>query len=407
MRDEIISADCHIDLCWLPPDLFVSNASPELRDRMPYVTDGPQGPRWVTKSGASLGLVNGMGSAGRPYVPGQIHRSDRMASTGLYEDGQRGIRRLTDPHLRLHDQDRDGVQGEVLYGILGTTGRLNDPEAAVEVMRIYNAWLADFCAAHPDRYAGLACIPNAPLAAAIAEVERVARRGGLRGLDLANAVDMTPLWHPSWLPLWEVVDASGLPLHFHTVGAPLPDAIRRVLLGLPDDPAAVGERLPLQVARAAHAVHITGFQIHMAGILTALIYAGVLERFPRLRVVIGESGIGWIPYILMRMDAEWEDQFKDLALTMPPSAYWHRQVWATYQTDPIGVRLLDVLGEDKVMWGSDFPHPDGVWPDSREYLQKELGHLPEGTRRKIVCENAARLYGFPLRVPGPAAGQGA
>src|SRR2546427_9581615 len=89
----------------------------------------------------------------REYVPGQIHRSDRMASTGLYEDGKRGVRRLTDPDLRLADQDRDGVQAEVLYGVLGTTRRLADHEAAAEVMRIYNEWLADFCATHPDRYA--------------------------------------------------------------------------------------------------------------------------------------------------------------------------------------------------------------------------------------------------------------
>src|SRR3989449_6451975 len=138
MRYEMISADCHVDLCWLPPELFTVNASAGLRDRMPYVTDGPKGSLWVTKKGAMLGLVNGMGSAGREYVPGQIHRSDRMAATGLYDDGKRGIRRLTDPELRLRDQDRDGVQAELLYGILGTTRRLDDPEAAAEVMRIYN-----------------------------------------------------------------------------------------------------------------------------------------------------------------------------------------------------------------------------------------------------------------------------
>ena len=178
MRYERISADCHVDLCWLPPDLFTTNASPALRDRMPYVTDGPKGRMWTTKSGANLGMMNGMGSAGRQYIPGKIHRADRMAATGLYDDGQRGIRRLTDPDLRVKDQDRDGVQAEVLYGVLGATGRLNDPEAAVEVMRVYNEWLADFCSAQPGRFAGLASIPNNPIDAAIAEVERVAKRGG-------------------------------------------------------------------------------------------------------------------------------------------------------------------------------------------------------------------------------------
>src|SRR2546422_7006774 len=119
-----------------------------------------------------------------------------------------------------------------------------------------------------------------------------------------------------------------------------------------------------------------------------------LERYPAMRVVIGESGIGWIPYVLERMDAEWEEQFKDLGLSLPPSDYWRRQCQATYQTDRVGVKLLDEIGVDNVMWGSDFPHPDGVWPDSREFIQRELGHLSVDVHRKIVCENAGKFYGF-------------
>jgi predicted TIM-barrel fold metal-dependent hydrolase len=394
---EAISADCHVDLCWLPPDLFVRNASAAMRDRVPYVTEGPGGPVWVTKKGANLGRVNGMGSAGREYIPGRIHRSDRMASTGLYEDGKKGIRRLTDPELRVKDQDRDGVQGEVLYGILGATGRLNDPEAAIETMRIYNEWLADFCSARPERFAGLASIPNHPLEAAIAEVERVVKRGALKGVDIANSSDLKPLWDPYWNPLWDVIDSCGLPLHFHTVGGYMPDQLRKIVMigsdptraNLPDAPA-----VSLPVARAAFATNITHFQINMANILTSMIFSGVLERHPRMRLVLGESGIGWIPYVLWRMDAEWEDQFKDLSLTMPPSEYWRRQCYATYQTDPIGIKLIDELGADRIMWGSDFPHPDGVWPDSQEIIKKELGHLPAEVRRKVICDNARALYTF-------------
>src|SRR3989441_1225620 len=195
--------------------------------------DGPKGPAWVTSKGAALGLMNGMGSAGREYIPSQIHRSDRMASTGLYEDGKRGIRRLTDPELRLRDQERDGVQAEVLYGILGTTRRLNDAEAAVEVMRIYNEWLGDFCDTHPDRYAGLASIPHQPAEAAVEEVKRVIKRGAVRGLDIANSLDMLPLWDPQWTPLWDVVNEARLPVHFHTVGGQMPDLTKLPpLLGL-------------------------------------------------------------------------------------------------------------------------------------------------------------------------------
>ena len=83
MKYHFISADCHIDLIWLPPDLFTANAPEALKDRMPYVAEGRKGLQWVAKTGAKFGLVNGMGSAARQYVPGEIHRSDRMASTGL------------------------------------------------------------------------------------------------------------------------------------------------------------------------------------------------------------------------------------------------------------------------------------------------------------------------------------
>ena len=141
-------------------------------------------------------------------------------------------------------------------------------------------------------------------------------------------------------------------------------------------------------------MNITGFQLAMSKIIMEIIYGGVLEVHPALKIVIGESGIGWIPYILEHMDLEWEDQFKDLTLTMKPSDYWRRQCHATYQSDPIGIRLLDILGEENVMWGSDFPHPDGVWPDSREFIARELGGVSESLRRKITCENAGRLYRF-------------
>ena len=87
MKYDVISADGHIDLIWLPPDLFTKNCSAAMKERVPYVVEGPKGPEWTSKNGAKFGLVNGMGSAGREYVPGIIHRSDRMASTGLYSDG--------------------------------------------------------------------------------------------------------------------------------------------------------------------------------------------------------------------------------------------------------------------------------------------------------------------------------
>jgi len=378
MKYEVISADCHIDLPWMPPDLFTGAAPEALKDRMPYVVDGDKGPKWVSRNGAEFGLVNGMGSAGREYVPGVINRSDRMAAEGLYDDGKAGIRRLTEPDLRIKDQDRDGIQAEVLYGVLGASARLDDPEAAVALLAIYNDWLAEFCDTHPDRFAGIACIPSHDIDAAAKEIARVAKRGAVRGVEIAGSHDRLPFFMPDWEPLWAAAAEAKLPVHMHTIGGKKPE---------------MDHLAPLQ-QRQAFACHITGFQIAMSRVLMEVIYGGVLEAHPDLTVVIGESGIGWIPYVLDHMDLEWEDQFTDLTLKMKPTEYWKRQCRATYQSDPIGLRLLDVMGEETVMWGSDFPHPDGVWPDSQDFIKREVGHLSAATQRKVICTNAARLYGF-------------
>ena len=195
MRYTRISADCHIDLPWIPPDLFTSNASAAMKERMPYVADGPDGPHWTCRNGQSFGLMNGVGPAGAKYVPGSHYRVDVMASTGLYDDGKKGIRRPTDPALRVKDMDRDGVQAEVIYGILGAATRLNDAEAANEMFRIYNDWLKDFCSHYPDRYIGLACLPYGDIDAAVKEIYRVAKLG-LRGMELSCSWDMEAMWHP-------------------------------------------------------------------------------------------------------------------------------------------------------------------------------------------------------------------
>ena len=91
--------------------------------------------------------------------------------------------------------------------------------------------------------------------------------------------------------------------------------------------------------------------------------AGVFERYPHLRIGFGESGVGWIPYALHRMDFEFEDRFRDL-MKLKPSEYWRRQCRATFQFDPIGAKLIDDIGVETIMWGSDYPHTDGIWPES-------------------------------------------
>ena len=371
-----ISADCHIDLPMLAPDLFTSNAQAALKERMPYVTEGRDGPYWTCKNGGSFGLLNGVGPSGQKLVAGQNHRVDIMAATGFYEDGKKGRRRPTDPVLRAKDMDRDGVQAEVIFGILGAATRLNDPAAANEMFRIYNDWLVDFCKHDPARFIGLACLPYGDIDAAVKEIHRVAKLG-LRGVELSCSWDMEPMWHPMWEPLWQAIHEVDLPLHFHTFPAVPPSLLDK----------AMGP-----TRRAAFFTVVSSFQMNLANILAAVIGAGVLERYPNVRISFGESGIGWIPYALDRMDFEWEDRFRDLGLKMKPSDYWRRQCKGTFQFDRIGGKLIDEMGVESIMWGSDYPHADGVWPESSKYIAEQFAHLPADVVHKITCENAGKFY---------------
>jgi len=378
MQYNRISADCHLDMIWLPPDLFTSQAPRAMKERMPFVGEGKTGLEWLAPNGNSFGLVAGVGSAGAPYVPGKQHRADRMAETGLYEAARRRERRPGTPDLRAQELDKDGVDAEVIYGVLAAAAKLNDAEASATMLRIYNDFINDFCKHYPQRMIGLACLPFGDIDAAVKEVHRVAKLGA-RGVELSCSWDMTPMWHPSWDPLWRAIDETQLPLHFHTFPAVDPK-LRAQYTG--------------DTLLAIRYGSICMFQITLGHILTALMGAAVFERFPRFRVVFGESGIGWIPYLLDRMDNEYLDQYRDIKLKLLPSEYWKRQCKATFQYDRIGTKLIEDMGIETLMWGSDYPHPDGIWPDSSEFIAKQFSDLPADVTRKIVCENAGKFYGL-------------
>src|SRR5205807_4188633 len=236
----------------------------------PYVAENSGGvKRWTDNNGAEYGLCGGVGATGTPHVPGKQLRADKMAEAGLYSDYfEKGLRRPTDPALRVKDMDRDGVDAEVIFGILGAATRLNDHEAANEMLRIYNDWLKDFCSHYPDRHIGLACLPYGDIDAAVKEIYRVAKLG-LRGLELSCSWDMEPMWHPMWEPLWKAVNDVQLPLHFHT----FPSVSQKVRM-----------QQQGQVRRMAQFTSVAGFQMNLINIIAAIIGAGVLERYPNMRV---------------------------------------------------------------------------------------------------------------------------
>ena len=271
MQYRRISADCHLDLPWLPPDLFTSQASRELKDRMPFVEDGADGPRWVTKAGVFMGIPGAVGSVGAPFVPGQNYRVDKMAETGLYEAGKRAARRIApgDPHLRIKEMEKDGVDAEIIFGILGVASRLEDHEAANEMLRIYNDWLRHFCSFYRDRQIGLACLPYGDIEAAAKEVYRVAKLG-LRGLELSCS--------------WDTWTRCGTRAGSRYGRRSTTSSCRCISHTFPQMPQRVRNQLPANLKRQAQFTTVAGFQMNLIQvIIAAIIGAGVLERYPNLR----------------------------------------------------------------------------------------------------------------------------
>ena len=298
-----------------------------------------------------------------------------MFEVGFYEGGPHP----TTPELRLKDQGLDGIDAEVMYGILGIGMRLQDPELIQAVYEIYNDWAGDFCKTNPQRFVGLACIPSHNPQAAARELRRAAGLG-LRGADFAVSKAVYPLWHGAWDPLWEAAQECRMPISFHTTGYPVRE---------PADEAMAKE---YQLRYAA--TRTTMFQIAAAEFLASIVFSGALERFPGFQFVLGEAGVSWLPYILDRMDEEYEDRYYQLNLSLKPSEFWRRQGYSTYQHEPSVAAMIPLIGEDNVMWGSDYPHPDGIWPDSQTWIAKDLGSVSPAVRRKVLCENAGKLYGL-------------
>ena len=394
MELKLISGDGHIDLPWLPADLFVSNVPARLKDRMPHVEDTEEGKQWFA-NGMPLGLVAGINldAMWHHYVPGQSHRLDRMEEVAFFSDGQIGQFHPTTPELRIKDQNLDGVSGEVIYGIQGLSGGLSseagsesegvlpglgDPKVAAQVWEIYNQWAADFCASSPQRFAGLACLSGHDPHLAARQLRRAAELG-LRGAELNVARTGEPIYHQSWDVLWAAAAECRMPISFHTLG--------------------INPRLPRESDRAqyhwvSNGLIYTLFHLSGAEYMASMVFSGACDRFPDLNFVLGECGAGWVPYVLQRMDELYEKHLFHLGLSLKPSELWKRQGHTTFQNEYLSEETARLAGEDNLIWGSDYPHADGVWPDSRQVIQQTLGHLDSKLLKKIVHDNAAQLYGF-------------
>jgi uncharacterized protein len=378
MANDLISCDDHMDLGQLPADLWTTRLPPELRDRAPVVEERDGQAVWVC-DGKVWGTWGGKPPATgnqRPVKP--LYNSFDRA--GIYDQS---ARRPAVAELRLADMDRDGVQSQIIFGPIFQIST-DDPVLRAACYRVYNDWLLDFCKAAPDRLIGVPMLPENP-DGATEELLRLAGKGGVRQVTLMIANINPKLDDKAWEKLWTSLEETGIVLSWHiTVFTPDPKS------------RAAG--------KAASIFENTKFfMVNFLEPFVDLFAWGILERHPKLKVVIAEGGTGWLPWLVQELDYRhwrlweakefWADK-GGAELETKPSELFKRQIWATFQEDAATMSLIPFFGEGHLLWASDYPHPDGVWPHSHAAIERQMQDLSPELRRKLTHDNAASLYGL-------------
>jgi predicted TIM-barrel fold metal-dependent hydrolase len=362
---SIISADSHVVE---PADLWVDRIDRKYRESAPKVVQ-LEGKWLIVAPGGVAFPVAGQFAAGKRGEELREHLGKG------YEAGRPSG---WDPTLRVADQEADGVKAEVLYTSNGLAlYSIQDAELQRACFKVYNDWLAEYCAVNPNRLVGIALISLLDIPEAVKELERCAKMG-LRGAMISNGPNQ-PYHRSMYNPFWQAASELDMPLSLHIITTSKKQSVTDF---------AKGTGNPFMIL--FDWVHET------QGSLAAFLMGGVLERFPRLKLVSTENDIGWLPHFLYRLDHNYNLGVQPNLPPLKPSEYAKRQLWATFQDDPCGVALYKMYGEDNFMWASDFPHLDSTWPHSREVIRETFASIPPAVTRKIVRDNAARLYNLEI-----------
>lgn len=388
MRYQLISADDHMDFNWLPRDLWEKRMPPNYRDRALKVVDTEVGLRW-TYAGDDWGRWGGGGMysefagvsvaqegvRGLSMMPGDLFRRHSAAADTASIAVDDIELRASDPKMRLKDLDQDGHDAQIIYTL---PFPLQGPDRSLDLatIRAYNDWLAEFQAYSPERLLPVALVPWWDAQEAASEVRRVAGLG-FRGVQFDPFHSLEPITHEMWDPMWATAAETGLPVNLHEGGSRVARKITPV--------------------GAAAALVTLGSDEIIAG----LIFCGALERHPALKVVFAEVGIGWVAWLVERMDNICKRTATSLAkygLSMMPGDLFRRQCAVTFTGERGGLRVITEMGEETAMWAADYPHNSSTWPNSRKYIDENVVTLlDESQQRKVLCENAIRIYNLKAR----------
>ena len=374
---KLISADSHIVE---PPDMYTGRIDPKFRDRAPKME------RRKTESGREYDawMINGMqvGTLGAVMQAGQrFEDPSQIDFLGVWEDVRKGG---YDAHSMIVENEEDGVWGSCLQPSQGLFWyRLPDSELLTEICRVYNDWITDFCKPYPERLKGIAMLNVDDIEEGCRELERAKKLGLVGAFIPVSPLADKPYREPAYDRLWATAQDNEMPLLMHI-------ATNRA--GVPgcEFTMNVGELTGAGRSTTDHWVRYS---------LSAMVFAGVFDRFPRLKVGSVEHETAWIPHWLKQMDFTYRERpvftkgWKSQS-GMLPSDYWRRNMFVEFMEDDLGVELRQHIGVDNMLWGSDFPHAESTWPRSQDFLGRIFAGVPEEDRRKITSDNAAKLFGF-------------
>ena len=367
---KLVSSDSHVVE---PPNLWEEYIDSKYLDRAPRVVREGEFDQWYADGTVKFGIVGSDTQAGRRFDSPQTIRID-----GRYQDVRPGG---YDPHEHVKDMDIDGVTADVVYPSVGLeTFVIPSSDLLSAMFRAYNSWLADFCAPYPDRIKGMAMINVDIIEDAVSELKRAASMG------LAGAtIPQRPLFgrydNPMYEPLWSAAEELKMPLTMHSGTS----------RWQPNQAPVFGNSRGM--------VEFINQEYDMRDNLVAMIFSGLFERHPSLKIGVVEYEVSWAPYLLYKMDIAYNEIRRPerfggnrFMKGMLPTDFYRQNMFISFQEDFLGIQMRDYLGVQTLMWGSDYPHAESTFPKSREIVEKILVGVSESDKALIAGGNCATLF---------------
>ena len=365
-RYHLISADSHV---LEPPDLWEKRLPAKFVERAPkLVRDSAGGDAWVYGDSATPEPLGLTATAGKRY-------EDFSWTGNSYQNIVQGAYR---PHERIKEMDADGVDAEILYQPQRTMTYFltcGDDELQLAGIQAYNNWLHDeFASVAPARLIGIAQMPNLGVDGMVAEMQRAIQKG-MRGVVISTWPNGGNRLEPEDDVFWAAAEDAGIPVSIHVS---LVNETRMKVAG-------GNWRLPGSAAKG---------MTSMPAIMGDMILDGLFDRFPKLQIIMVETGTGWIPYFLEQLDDRyWRNRhWTNCTIQRIPSEYYQTNWSATFILDRYGLANRHAIGLRTMLWSTDYPHQGNDWPYSRRVLKDMAAGIPDEEMRLIVAGNVARLY---------------